>query len=57
MVFIISFFYFQEISLIWDPPHGDFDSFEILYVDDEDRLIQKYTTTNSITVGGLTPHW
>jgi len=47
---------YEAISLVWDRPHGDFDSFEVMYQDDESRLIQNYTNTNYITIGGLSPH-
>jgi len=30
----------KEISLIWDPPAGDFDAFEVQYLDATGRLIQ-----------------
>ena len=44
---------FQEITLVWNEPKGDFDAFEVLYQDDQDRVIQNYTETNSIIIGGL----
>lgn len=45
----------KEITLFWNPPNGDFDSFEVQYLDAQDRLIQNSTDTNSITIGDLRP--
>jgi cadherin 5 type 2 (VE-cadherin) len=45
-----------KIDLVWDAPSGDFDSFEVQYLDDRGRLIQNLTYTNSITVGRLRPY-
>ena len=44
----------QEITLVWDQPQGEFDSFEVLYQDDQSRLIQNYTYTTSIDIGKYT---
>lgn len=44
-IFLVLFSLFQ----------GDFDSFEVQYLDAQDRLIQNSTDTNSITIGDLRP--
>ncbi len=46
----------QEITLVWDSPQGDLDSFEVQYLDAQGRLIQNFTYTNSISIGGLRPY-
>lgn len=45
----------KEITLVWQTPSGDYDSFEVQYLDARDRLIQNSTHTNSITIGRLRP--
>jgi hypothetical protein len=45
----------KQITLVWDVPQGDFDSFEVQYLDAQGRLIQNFTYTNSITIGSLRP--
>ncbi len=45
----------KEITLYWKAPAGDFDSFEVQYLDTKDRLIQNSTSTTSVTVHGLRP--
>jgi len=47
----------KQITLIWDSPQGDFDSFEVQYLDAQGRLIQNFTYTNTITIGSLRPYW
>ena len=46
----------QDITLVWDSPQGDLDSFEVQYLDAQGRLIQNFTYTNSISIGGLRPY-
>jgi receptor-type tyrosine-protein phosphatase beta len=45
----------KEITLYWKAPKGDFDSFEVQYLDTKDRLINNSTDTTSITIFGLRP--
>ncbi len=44
-----------EISLFWSPPKGDWDSFEVEYLDHSGRLLKNSTPSPSITIGGLRP--
>lgn len=46
----------KRITLVWDSPQGDFDSFEVTYLDAKGNLIQNFTFTNTITIGGLRPY-
>jgi cadherin 5 type 2 (VE-cadherin) len=46
----------KQITLVWDSPQGDFDSFEVQYLDAQGRLIQNFTYSNTITIGGLRPY-
>ena len=46
----------KEIALTWDIPQGNYDSFEVQYLDTQGRLIQNLTFTNSITIGRLRPY-
>merc|ERR1719317_797679 len=46
----------KEIALTWDIPEGNYDSFEVQYLDTQGRLIQNLTFTNSITIGRLRPY-
>ena len=32
----------KEISLVWDPPDGDYDAFDVQYLDATKILIQVY---------------
>ena len=45
----------QTITLTWNVPLGEHDSFELTYLDAQERLIQNFTNINSITIGGLRP--
>ena len=45
-----------QIDLVWDVPNGDYDSFEVMYQDDQGRLIQNLTYSNSINIGRLRPY-
>ncbi|XP_071530896.1 tyrosine-protein phosphatase 10D-like isoform X2 [Panulirus ornatus] len=44
-----------EITLSWTEPKGDYDSFEVKYLAD-DELIINITNYNSITISRLRPH-
>jgi len=46
----------KQITLDWDNPDGDKDSFEVTYLDAQGRLIQNFTYTNSISIGSLRPY-
>ena len=44
-----------EITLFWQAPKGDWDSFEVEYLDHSGRLLRNSTPSPSITIGGLRP--
>lgn len=45
-----------EITLTWDLPEGEYNAFEVQYLNTEDILIQNLTLRNSITLTDLKPH-
>ncbi|XP_021934459.1 tyrosine-protein phosphatase 10D-like, partial [Zootermopsis nevadensis] len=45
-----------EITLTWDLPEGEYNAFEVQYLNAEDVLIQNLTLHNSITLSDLKPH-
>lgn len=48
----------KEITLVWQPPIGDYDHFDVLYVDGgrgDNRLTTNSTLINSITISRLRP--
>ncbi len=45
----------NEITLIWQTPAGDYDAFEVTYLDGRDRLVSNGTNVNTITIGRLRP--
>ncbi|XP_069691312.1 tyrosine-protein phosphatase 10D isoform X2 [Periplaneta americana] len=45
-----------EITLTWDLPEGEYNAFEVQYLNTEDVLIQNLTLRNSITLTDLKPH-
>ena len=45
-----------KITLAWEPPRGEYDAFEVQYINAEDSLVSNITGTNSITIGELKPH-
>lgn len=44
-----------EMKLDWDTPAGDFDAFEVQYINADDRLVDNLTLLPSITIRGLRP--
>ena len=44
-----------EIFLEWQAPPGDYDGFDVAYLNARDKLIQNSTDTNSISIGRLRP--
>ncbi len=44
-----------EITLFWGAPKGDWDSFEVEYLDHAGRLMRNSTPAPSISIGGLRP--
>ena len=46
----------REISLTWDLPEGNYDSFEVQYLDDRQHLVQDVTYNNQITLTNLRPY-
>ncbi len=45
----------NEITLVWQPPIGDYDHFNVLYYDGRERLTTNSTSVNSITISRLRP--
>ncbi|XP_029155618.1 tyrosine-protein phosphatase 10D isoform X1 [Nylanderia fulva] len=45
-----------RITLTWDIPHGEFDTFEVQYINTEENYIQNITSVNMITIFDLKPH-
>jgi len=46
----------KQITLDWDRPEGDYNSFEVTYLDARNNLIQNFTYTNTISIGNLRPY-
>ncbi|GAB6018714.1 hypothetical protein CHUAL_000390 [Chamberlinius hualienensis] len=46
----------SEITLTWDSPPGDHDSYQVQYLSGDNRLIQNLTVAERITVTQLLPH-
>lgn len=45
-----------RITLNWDLPQGEFDAFEVEYINTEERYIQNVTNSNAITIEDLKPY-
>ena len=45
----------KEITLVWQPPIGDYDRFDISYFVGRDKVTTNSTVVNSITIGRLRP--
>ncbi|XP_060530895.1 tyrosine-protein phosphatase 10D-like isoform X2 [Cylas formicarius] len=45
-----------EIALTWDVPRGEYNAFEVQYINAEGAFIQNLTLQNTITIGELKPH-
>ncbi|XP_011695941.1 PREDICTED: tyrosine-protein phosphatase 10D isoform X5 [Wasmannia auropunctata] len=45
-----------RITLTWDIPHGEYDTFEVQYINTEGNYIQNITSVNVITIYDLKPH-
>ncbi|XP_025155882.1 tyrosine-protein phosphatase 10D isoform X5 [Harpegnathos saltator] len=45
-----------KITLTWDLPHGEYDAFEVQYINTEGNYIQNITTANMIVISDLKPH-
>ncbi|KAG8237365.1 hypothetical protein J437_LFUL017488 [Ladona fulva] len=45
-----------EITLAWDTPRGEYNAFEVQYLNTEEMLIQNLTLHASVTISGLKPH-
>ncbi|XP_014486932.1 PREDICTED: tyrosine-protein phosphatase 10D isoform X5 [Dinoponera quadriceps] len=45
-----------KITLTWDVPHGEYDAFEVQYINTEGNYIQNLTSVNVITIFDLKPH-
>lgn len=45
-----------EITLKWDIPKGEYNSFEVIYLNIDGNLTVNLTTSNMITVVNLKPH-
>ncbi|XP_046673294.1 tyrosine-protein phosphatase 10D isoform X3 [Homalodisca vitripennis] len=44
------------ITLTWDTPRGEYNAFEVQYLNTEGRLLQNLTVQNMITITDLKPH-
>lgn len=45
-----------RITLTWEPPPGEYESFEVQYINHEESFVQNITSANSVTIGDLKPH-
>ncbi|XP_059474266.1 tyrosine-protein phosphatase 10D [Neocloeon triangulifer] len=45
-----------EVTLMWDKPNGEYNTFEVQYLNLDGVLLQNLTLGTSITVAGLKPH-
>ncbi|XP_015117197.1 tyrosine-protein phosphatase 10D isoform X2 [Diachasma alloeum] len=45
-----------RISLTWDVPQGEYDAFEVQYINSDDNYLQNITSHNAITISNLKPH-
>ncbi|XP_058789130.1 tyrosine-protein phosphatase 10D isoform X3 [Phymastichus coffea] len=45
-----------SITLAWDPPRGEYDSFQVQYINADNIYVQNITSSNSITITDLKPH-
>ncbi|CAK9833787.1 Tyrosine-protein phosphatase 10D [Anthophora retusa] len=45
-----------RITLTWDIPRGQYDAFEVQYINTEGNYIQNITSANVITISDLKPH-
>lgn len=46
-----------KITLEWDTPKGEYDAFEIQYLNTNEKIEQDITNRTSITISNLRPHW
>jgi receptor-type tyrosine-protein phosphatase beta len=45
-----------ELQLLWKAPQGDWNAFEVEYLDYNHRLVKELTTKESARIGNLKPH-
>jgi len=45
----------REMTLEWSIPSGDYDAFEVQYINADERLVDNLTLHPSITISGLRP--
>ncbi|KAK2585118.1 hypothetical protein KPH14_008629 [Odynerus spinipes] len=45
-----------RITLTWDVPRGEYDTFEVQYINTEGNYIQNLTSVNTITISELKPY-
>lgn len=45
-----------RITLTWDVPRGEYDAFEVQYINTEGNYVQNITSVNMITIFDLKPH-
>lgn len=45
-----------SVTLMWDSPRGEFDAFEVQYLNTEGLLLQNLTVHTSIVINELKPH-
>ncbi|XP_051172997.1 tyrosine-protein phosphatase 10D-like isoform X1 [Leptopilina boulardi] len=45
-----------KITLTWDIPRGEYDAFEVQYINTDGNYVQNITSGNAITISDLKPH-
>ncbi|XP_015595077.1 tyrosine-protein phosphatase 10D isoform X2 [Cephus cinctus] len=45
-----------KITLSWDTPRGEYNAFEVQYINTEGSYVQNITALNNITISDLKPH-
>lgn len=45
-----------RITLTWDVPRGEYDAFEVQYINSDGGYVQNITSLNAITISELKPH-
>ncbi|ODM90168.1 Tyrosine-protein phosphatase 10D [Orchesella cincta] len=46
----------NEIKLEWDKPQGDYDAFQVQYINEDERLVDKLSLVPSISIKNLRPY-
>lgn len=45
-----------KVTLAWDLPQGEYDAFQVNYINADGNFVQNITNTNQITIYDLKPH-